>query len=164
MTDRVIPMLSKLERAAIKIKGAIDKWAFPKKGLSNLKADAKPIHRRKPARKQPEITKAAEAAAEVQIGERGVVEWASLLVYSVLALLAYQFYSLLALQFIAFDCVCNRAVAWRNVTFGGIGYGITSSAVANSVSGMLRPRASDRRSRSERPPVFRRQHPAQLNP
>jgi hypothetical protein len=160
MTDRVIPLLSKLERAAIKIKGAISKrngpvqvwidanielaesliearhnfgdndaafgvwcryngftkdvlrkservaliemganpqkmrevlqkierrsipliykneWAFPKKGLSNLKADAKSIHCPKPARKQPEITKAAEAAAEVQGGERGVVEWA----------------------------------------------------------------------------------------
>jgi hypothetical protein len=34
---------------------------------------------------QPEIIKAAEAAAEVQVGERGVVEWGGLFVYSVLA-------------------------------------------------------------------------------
>jgi hypothetical protein len=54
------------------------------------------IHRlRKPHRKQPEFIKAAEAgknckeiAAEAHVGERAVrdvVEWGSLLVYSVLA-------------------------------------------------------------------------------
>jgi hypothetical protein len=186
MTDRVIPLLSKLERAAIKIKKAISKrngpiqdwidanielaealiearlnfgdndaafgvwcryngftkdvlgkservalidmganpqkmrevlqkterrsipliykneWAFSKaeKGPSNLKEHAKPIHRvRKPARKQPEIIKAAEVTAEVQVGERGIVEWGSLMVYSVLAyclisFIAYWLYSL----------------------------------------------------------------------
>ena len=62
-------------------------WA-PKarKDPSNLKEHAKPIHRpRKSSRKQPEIIKAAEAGAEVQVGERGVVECGSLFVYSVLA-------------------------------------------------------------------------------
>jgi hypothetical protein len=56
------------------------------KGPSNFTEPAKPIHRlRKSPRKQPEIIKATEAVAEVQVGERGVVEWASLFVYSVLA-------------------------------------------------------------------------------
>jgi hypothetical protein len=58
-------------------------WA-PKagKGPSNLKEHTKPIHRlRKSPRKQPEIIK----ATEVQVGERGVVEWGSLFVYSALA-------------------------------------------------------------------------------
>jgi hypothetical protein len=185
MTDRVIPLLSKLERAAIKIKRAISKrngpiqdwidanielaealtearhnfgdndaafgvwcryngftkdvlgkserialiemganpqkmrdvlqkterrsipliykheWA-PKtgKGPSNFKEPSKPFHRlRKSPSKQPEIIKATEAVAEVQVGERGVVEWGSLLVYSVLAywliiFIAYWLYSL----------------------------------------------------------------------
>jgi hypothetical protein len=62
-------------------------WApKPGKGLSNSKEHAKPIHRlRKSPRKQPEIIKATKAVAEVQVGERGVVGWGSLFVYSVLA-------------------------------------------------------------------------------
>jgi hypothetical protein len=94
-------VLQKTERRSIPLIYK-NEWAFPKagKGPSNLKERAKPIHRlRKPARKQPEISKGAEAAAEVQVGERGVVEWGSLLVYSVLAywliiFIAYWLYSL----------------------------------------------------------------------
>jgi hypothetical protein len=56
-------------------------WA-PK--ASNLKEHAKPIRRlRQSPRKEPEIIKATEAVAEVQVGERGVVQWGSLFVYSV---------------------------------------------------------------------------------
>jgi hypothetical protein len=94
-------VLQKTERRSIPLIYK-NEWVFPKagKGPSNLKEHAKPIRRlRKPARKQPEITKAAEAAAEVQVGERIVVEWGSLLVYSVLAywlisFIAYWLYSL----------------------------------------------------------------------
>ena len=57
------------------------------KGANNLKEHSKPAHRlRQSPRKQPETIKAAGAAAEMQIGERGVVEWGGLLVYSVLAI------------------------------------------------------------------------------
>ena len=67
-------VLQKTERRSIPLIYKHE-WAF-----------AKPIHRpRKSSRKQPEIIKAAEAGAEVQVGERGVVECGSLFVYSVLA-------------------------------------------------------------------------------
>jgi hypothetical protein len=79
-----------------------NEWPFPKagKGANNLKEHPKPAHRlRKSPRKQPETIKAAGAAGEVQVGERGVVEWGGLLVYSVLAywlisFIAYWLYSL----------------------------------------------------------------------
>jgi hypothetical protein len=72
---RLIPLIYKHE------------WAHKAgKGPSNLKEHAKPIHcLRKSPRKQPEIIKATDSAAEVQVGECGVVEWGSLFVYSVLA-------------------------------------------------------------------------------
>ena len=93
-------VLQKTERRSIPLIYKHE-WA-PKagKGPSNLKEHAKPIRRpRKSPRKQPEIIKAAEAAAEVQVGELGVVEWASLLAYSVLvywliSFIAYWLYSL----------------------------------------------------------------------
>ena len=77
-------VLQKTERRSIPLIYKHE-WA-PKagKGPSNLKEHAKPISRKLP-RKQPEIIKAAEATAKVQVGERGVVEWGSLFVYSVLA-------------------------------------------------------------------------------
>jgi hypothetical protein len=94
-------VLQKTERRSIPLIYK-NEWAFPKAGKvpSNLKEYAKPIHRpRKAPRKQREIIKAAEAAAEVQVGMRGVVEWGSLFVYSVLiywitGFLIYWFYSL----------------------------------------------------------------------
>ena len=81
-------VLQKTERRSIPLIYKHE-WAF-----------AKPIHRpRKSPRKQPEIIKAAETAAEVQVGIRGVVEWASFLVHSVLvywliSFIAYWLYSL----------------------------------------------------------------------
>ena len=83
--QRMREVLQKTERRSIPLIYKHE-WAFPKagKGPSNLKEHAKPISRKSP-RKQPEIIKAAEATADVQVGERGVVEWGSLFVYSVLA-------------------------------------------------------------------------------
>ena len=83
--QRMREVLQKTERRSIPLIYKHE-WAFPKagKGPSNLKEHAKPISSKSP-RKQPEIIKAAEAAAEVQVGERGVVELGSLFVYSVLA-------------------------------------------------------------------------------
>ena len=80
-------VLQKTERRSIPLIYKHE-WAPPKagKGPSNSKEHAKPIRRpRKSPRKQPEIIKATEAAAEVPVGERGVVEWGSLFVYSVVA-------------------------------------------------------------------------------
>ena len=93
-------VLQKTERRSIPLIYKHE-WALKAgKGPSNSKEHAKPIRcPRKSPRKQPEIIKAAEAAAEVQVGELGVVEWASLLAYSVLvywliSFIAYWLYSL----------------------------------------------------------------------
>ena len=74
-------VLQKTERRSIPLIYKHE-WAFPKAGkaLAIFKEHAKPISSKSP-RKQSEIIK----AAEVQVGERGVVEWGSLFVYSVLA-------------------------------------------------------------------------------
>jgi hypothetical protein len=78
-------VLQKTERRSIPLIYKHE-WAPAGKGPSSSKEHAKPIRRpRKSPRKQPEIIKAAEPAPEVQVGERGVVEWGSLFVYSVLA-------------------------------------------------------------------------------
>jgi hypothetical protein len=104
-------VLQKTERRSIPLIYK-NEWACPNagKGLKPFNNQAKNIHRlRKPHRKQPEFIKAAEAgknykeiAAEVHVGERAgrdVVEWGSLLVYSVLAywligFIVYWLYSL----------------------------------------------------------------------
>jgi hypothetical protein len=97
--QRMREVLQKTERRSIPLIYKHE-WAFPKagKGLRNLKEHAKPIFRKSP-RKQSKVIKVAEAAAEVQVEERGVVEWGSLFVYSVLAywlisFIAYWIYSL----------------------------------------------------------------------
>jgi hypothetical protein len=104
-------VLQKTERRSIPLIYK-NEWACPNagKGLKPFNNQAKNIHcLRKPHRKQPEFIKAAEAgknykeiAAEVHVGERAVrdvVEWGSLLVYSVLAywlisFIVYWLYSL----------------------------------------------------------------------
>jgi hypothetical protein len=94
-------VLQKTERRSIPLIYKHE-WTFFKVGKSpsNLKEHAKPIHRpRTSPRKQPEIIRVVEAAAEVQVGERGVVERGSLFVYSVLAywlisFITYWIYSL----------------------------------------------------------------------
>ena len=83
--QRMREVLQKTERRSIPLIYKHE-WAFLKagKGHSNLKEHAKPIRRlRQSPRKEPEIIKATEAVAEVQVGERGVVQWGSLFVYSV---------------------------------------------------------------------------------
>jgi hypothetical protein len=85
--QRMHEVLQKTERRSIPLIYKHE-WASPKTGKapSDLKEHPKPVHRpRKSPRKQPEIIKAAETAAEVQVGIRGVVECGSLFVYSVLA-------------------------------------------------------------------------------
>jgi hypothetical protein len=79
-------VLQKTERRSIPLIYKHEWASSAGKGLSNSKEHAKPIRRpRKSPRKQSEVIKAAEPAAKVQVGERGVVEWFGLLVYSVLA-------------------------------------------------------------------------------
>jgi hypothetical protein len=99
--EKMREVLQKTERRSIPLIYK-NEWAFPiaGKGPSNSKEHAKPIrHLRKSPRNQPDTIKAAEAAAEVQGGERGVAEWFGVLVYSVLAywlisFIAYWLYSL----------------------------------------------------------------------
>ena len=92
--QRMREVLQRTERRSIPLIYKHE-WAFPEtgKGLRNLKE-----HRKSP-RKQSKVIKVAEAAAGVQVGERGVVAWGGLLVYSVLvywliSFIAYWLYSL----------------------------------------------------------------------